>query len=655
MSNRPEISVIIPVYNGEKTIKKTIESVLRQNFYHIEIIIIDDGSTDSTLEIINSIDDIRLQVFSYRNAGLAVSRNRGIEKANGDYISFIDADDLWTSDKLEAQYKALQDNPNASVAYSWTDYIDETDNFLKPGQRVIATGDVYSQLLQANFLENGSNPLIYKKAINEVGRFDETLPAVEDWDMWLRLSAKYEFICVEKPQILYRMSSHSMSTNLKRQESALLTVIEKAFLNQKAINLKHLKKYSLANIYRYLTFKAIDSNTGKKINCKTAYFLYKYMMYESSFFRKSKNILIALFKILIPLKRNQMLSFKKKLKLRLDYFLDCISTEYNFRFRRQEIQEELNPTRKIPQNLHIEGTNTCNAKCVFCAYPQMERVKETMPMEEFQRIIDEYVAMGGKYVSLTPIVGDPFIDSYFFDRLKYLDNIPEIKGFYFYTNGILMKPKVSQQLLSYGDKLSIYVSWGGFDRETYKSTMGVDYFELVRQNIEAFIDAKRQLGSATTFTIALRCPFSNCNGELWEKFHQWKREKLISWYFIDGYDTWAGKVKAEDLRKVGLEPTPMPHKRGACELLYMKPIILANSKVNACACRDVEVELVIGDLKKEKLSDIWAGKEIDKIIERHERGDFPDVCKRCTWYTSIYNLRKRHSRIDKAALHWSEN
>lgn len=379
------------------------------------------------------------------------------------------------------------------------------------------------------------------------------------------------------------------------------------------------------------------------------------MIHEDFILKQSKIILIAILKIFLPFKQINISALKKRIKLKIDHILDFISTEYNFQFHRRKIQEELNPTRKIPKNLHIEVTNTCNAKCVFCAYPQMERVKEIMPMEEFQRIINEYVAMGGKYVSLTPIVGEPLVDRYFFDRLNYLDKIPEIKGFYFYTNGILMKPKVSEKLLAYGDKLSIYVSWGGFDRATYKAAMGVDYFELVRKHIEGFINAKRESGSATILTIALRCPFSNCNGELWEKFHQWKREKLINWYFIDGYDTWAGKVKAEDLRKVGLEPTPMPHKRGACELLYMKPIILANSKVNACACRDVEVELLIGDLKKEKLSEIWAGKEIDKIIERHEQGDFPDVCKRCTWYTSIYNIRKRHSRIDQAALHWSED
>ncbi|BAY27372.1 radical SAM domain-containing protein [Calothrix sp. NIES-2100] len=348
-------------------------------------------------------------------------------------------------------------------------------------------------------------------------------------------------------------------------------------------------------------------------------------------------------------------NWKRLLKPKIEYWLDTISTEYHFHFRRQKIQSELNLIRRLPRNLHLEGTNICNAKCTFCAYPQMERAKETMPMQDFQRIIDEYVAMGGQYVSLTPIVGDPFVDRHLFDRLNYLDKLPGIKGFYFYTNAILMKPQISEKLLAYGDKLNIYVSWGGFDRETYKTIMGVDQFNLVSQNIEAFVEKKLKLCSSTVLTIALRCPPAKWTGDVWEKFNHWQSQKLIKIDFITAYDSWAGKVKDEDLKQVGLEPVIMPYKRGACELLYMKPIILANGKVNACACRDVEAELVIGDLKESTLAEIWAGKGIEEIIQRHERGDFPDVCQRCTWYISIYNLRKRNTRISKTVQHWSED
>ena len=293
-------SVIIPVFNGEKTIEETINSILNQSFQDIEIIVINDGSTDATLEKIEEISDSRIKIFSYPNAGLSASRNRGISQAKGEHISFIDADDLWTTDKLESQLKALQSNPQAAVAYSWTDYIDESSKFIKSGRRIKVNGDAFSQLLVTNFLENGSNPLIRKKALEKVGGFDESLPAAEDKDMWLRLAADYEFICVEKPQILYRTSTTSMSTNLKRQEAASLKVIERAFNYPKAEELQHLKKQSLSHLYQYLTFKAIEASPRQHQTLTAAYFWWNWIKNNPAVLKNKRLIIIAAAKILFP-------------------------------------------------------------------------------------------------------------------------------------------------------------------------------------------------------------------------------------------------------------------------------------------------------------------------------------------------------------------
>jgi len=268
------ISVIIPVYNGEKTIRETIESVLNQTFQDFELIILNDGSQDSTLDIVSSLQDSRLKVFSYPNAGLAASRNRGTFHAVGEYISFIDADDLWTPDKLETQLKALQDNPEAAVAYSWTNYIDESGEFIRRGGYLTANGDVYAKLLVVDFLENGSNPLIRRQALIEVGGFDESLPAAEDWDILLRLAAQYSFVAVPYPQILYRVSANSMSAHVVRQETACLKVLERAF-NQAPESLQYLKKYSMANLYRYLSFKVLDAYPDRKRGLIAARFLWQ--------------------------------------------------------------------------------------------------------------------------------------------------------------------------------------------------------------------------------------------------------------------------------------------------------------------------------------------------------------------------------------------
>ncbi len=259
------ISVIIPVFNGQNTIKKTIESVLNQTWKDYELIIINDGSTDSTEEIISSISDSRIKVFNYPNAGPAVTRNRGIAIASGKYISFIDADDLWTPDKLEKQLQKLEENPQAKIAYSWTDYIDEFDNFLYPGSHITANGNVYKQLLLNNFLENGSNPLIDRQVLIEAGGFDESLFAAEDLDLWFKLAIKYEFVAVPYPQILYRVSTNSLSSNFERMEKKSLQVmdiIDRAF-SLAPQSLQNLKSKTISNFYLYMTIKSLEGRVTR--------------------------------------------------------------------------------------------------------------------------------------------------------------------------------------------------------------------------------------------------------------------------------------------------------------------------------------------------------------------------------------------------------
>lgn len=255
------ISVIIPAYNCEKTILATVESVQKQNFSDFEIIVINDGSTDKTLERLDSITDKRVKIFSYQNAGVCAARNRGIFHAKGDYIAFVDADDLWTPDKLKLQLAALKENPEAGVAYSWTYYfMDGQEDVLFPGNQVYYTGNVYAQLLVNNFLANGSNPLIRKKAIESVGEFDPACTPCEDWDLYLRLAGRWSFVVVPKHQILYRQSSSSASSNLNAIEKGGLTTIEKAY-QIAPLELQYLKNQSLAWLYEYCTQQYLKQAT----------------------------------------------------------------------------------------------------------------------------------------------------------------------------------------------------------------------------------------------------------------------------------------------------------------------------------------------------------------------------------------------------------
>jgi len=295
--NIPVISVVIPVYNGAKTIKETIESVLQQTYQNFELIVINDGSQDETLAVINSIQDQRVKVFSYSNAGLSASRNRGFARSCGEFIAFLDADDLWTEDKLADQLAALQQNPQAAVAYSWTDHIDENSKFLRPASYSSCNGNVYERLLIGNFLVSGSNTLIRAQALSKVGGFDESLNSAEDWDMWLRLASFYEFVVVPRPQVLYRISPYSMSANIFKMEAASLQVLERAYSKAPAA-LQHRKKETLGFIYKFLMDKALQDRVRSQRGLKAAKVLVHYLRKDSSLFHSRKLKITLLSKVI---------------------------------------------------------------------------------------------------------------------------------------------------------------------------------------------------------------------------------------------------------------------------------------------------------------------------------------------------------------------
>lgn len=287
----PLISVVIPVYNGAKTIGETIASVLNQTLSDFEIVVINDGSQDSTLDVLRSISDPRIKIFSYANAGQAMSRNRGIAHASGEFIALLDADDLWAPDKLEAQYNALEAHPDAVVAYSWTDYIDESGCFLNRGSYITKNGNIYADLLTKNFIENGSNPLIRKWAFAEVGGFDTSLKNADDWDMWLRLAACYPFVCVAAPQVLYRCLTNSLSSNIHSVEASNLRILERCYQNAPD-TVQPLKNLSLSNLYLYLTFKTLAANSSRSSGWTALRCLSLALKYQPCLWQKRRKLLI---------------------------------------------------------------------------------------------------------------------------------------------------------------------------------------------------------------------------------------------------------------------------------------------------------------------------------------------------------------------------
>ncbi|MBA3353755.1 MAG: glycosyltransferase [Blastocatellia bacterium] len=189
-----------------------------------------------------------------------MARNRGISRAAGEFISFIDSDDLWSCDKLQAQVDALQQR-EGDVAYSWTSYLSQGKAEAVPGRRNFFEGNIYAELLKKNVVASGSNILARTELIREVGGFDPTFPQCADWDLCLRLAARCRFALVPKHQIFYRVWPNSMTSNqIDEMERQCLLMLEKTYRSAPA-EYQRLKRRSVHWVYEYCTERYLQGTT----------------------------------------------------------------------------------------------------------------------------------------------------------------------------------------------------------------------------------------------------------------------------------------------------------------------------------------------------------------------------------------------------------
>lgn len=202
------VTVIIPSYNREKTIKRAVDSVLNQSYKDIEVIVVDDCSTDNTLDVVKSIKDSRLKVFKLNeNSGACVARNFGIEKAKGQYIAFQDSDDEWLPEKLEKQMIAF--NKNADVVFCAFNRIDNTYKDVYP---VLTDGFVQRKtILEKSYVS--TQTLIARKECFDNIKFDPQMPRLQDYDLVIRLSKKFSFYFLSEPMVNMYIQNDSISKN----------------------------------------------------------------------------------------------------------------------------------------------------------------------------------------------------------------------------------------------------------------------------------------------------------------------------------------------------------------------------------------------------------------------------------------------------------
>ena len=237
MRRMVKVSVIIPVYNGEKYIREAIDSVLNQSYKDFEVIVIDDGSKDNTLRIIKRYNR-KIRWKSQENKGQASAINEGIKMAKGEYIAYLDADDVCLSERLKIEAKYLDEHPNVGLVYSGFYQINSTGEI----QRVIRAHPHNSfLLLQKNYI--GRSTVMHRKeCLDKVGLFDETISGDDDWDMWIRISEQFGVGRIEKPLVKYRVHGENISLvrskRLAYRRYITVRILEKTYKRRKNLWLK---------------------------------------------------------------------------------------------------------------------------------------------------------------------------------------------------------------------------------------------------------------------------------------------------------------------------------------------------------------------------------------------------------------------------------
>jgi glycosyltransferase involved in cell wall biosynthesis len=225
MSSNYLVSVIIPTYNRAHLLDRAVRSVLNQTYQNFEIIIIDDGSTDNTKDIIGQFEDDRIQYICQQRCGASSARNRGIEIAKGEYIGFLDSDDQWLPQKLEKQIKKFQEVSD-KVGVVFTNFWIMWGNRKILGKTKMKRGYIYEDELFEDHV-TGTTILVKRECFDKIGGFDEKIPARQDYDLCLRISKYYHFDYVKEPVVNVNWNSGGRISVVENRIEAALRLIEK--------------------------------------------------------------------------------------------------------------------------------------------------------------------------------------------------------------------------------------------------------------------------------------------------------------------------------------------------------------------------------------------------------------------------------------------
>lgn len=259
LTETPLVSVIIPAYNAEQFIARTLESVLAQTYHNIEVLVIDDGSQDDTAAIVRRYQqqDNRIKLLHQSNAGVAAARNLAIQSAKGEFIAPIDADDIWNPEAIAKLVVRFQQSClDVGVVYTWSLDIDGQERPTGDFHAAAIVGNVHKTMICHNFLGNASSTLIRKSCLDQVGGYDSRLreqqaQGCEDWDLYLRLAARYPFAVVPEFLVGYRKQASGMSGDYHQMARSQQLMLETTRQNHPEIP-GFLHRLSRSSFYLYL-------------------------------------------------------------------------------------------------------------------------------------------------------------------------------------------------------------------------------------------------------------------------------------------------------------------------------------------------------------------------------------------------------------------
>jgi len=257
------VSIIIPAYNKAELTVKAVKSVLDQTYSNVELIVVDDGSTDNTKEKMFKFGN-QIQYIHKDNGGCCSARNKGIELAKGDYFAFLDCDDTYEPDKIKMCVQFLQNNKEYGAVHTAANFIDEKGNTLRiySHLRSQKTGWISNVLILKNYICN-STPVMRRECINKVGNFDESIFTPADWDLMIRISEKYRVGYIDEPLTRYLVSGNYVFEHLGMSLKEELQVLKKTFSRSNRYN-SWLRRCAISDLHlRYAQAYILKNDTIK--------------------------------------------------------------------------------------------------------------------------------------------------------------------------------------------------------------------------------------------------------------------------------------------------------------------------------------------------------------------------------------------------------